>query len=232
MTATSRYRTASASVATCRAVRHPAVISVSFALQLLENRHCLRSANHWPALQWLDDRRAEMLDTQYFHVVFTLPAELAAIALCKNKAVVCGILFRTVAKRTLRTIAADPKASWCGDRLLRRSPHVGVQFVTPSASARGRARRWAFAGMETDGSLAGLAISLPVQDSLGGCSGGFFTESSGEAVLRRRSVAHFSPPWLHLKERDAFQRYLAPVRRAEIGGSMQSARSPDRSRKS
>jgi Transposase zinc-binding domain len=57
--------------------------------------------------QWLDDRRAEVLDTQYFHVVFTLPAELAVIAL-QNKAVVYGILFRTVAE-TLRTIAADPK---------------------------------------------------------------------------------------------------------------------------
>jgi hypothetical protein len=55
----------------------------------------------------VDDRRAEILDTQYFHVVFTLPAEIAAIAL-QNKAVVYGILFRAVAE-TLQTIAADPK---------------------------------------------------------------------------------------------------------------------------
>jgi hypothetical protein len=55
----------------------------------------------------VDDRRAEILDTQYFHVVFTLPAEIAAIAL-QNKAVVYSILFRTVAE-TLQTIAADPK---------------------------------------------------------------------------------------------------------------------------
>jgi hypothetical protein len=40
-------------------------------------------------------------------VVFTLPAEIAAIAL-QNKAVVYGILFRAVAE-TLQTIAADPK---------------------------------------------------------------------------------------------------------------------------
>ena len=70
------------------------------------NRHCPKCQSLARA-QWLDDRRAEILDTQYFHVVFTLPAELAAIAL-QNKAVVYGILFRTVAE-TLRTIAADPK---------------------------------------------------------------------------------------------------------------------------
>lgn len=70
------------------------------------NRHCPKCQSLARA-QWLDDRRAEVLDTQYFHVVFTLPAELAVIAL-QNKAVVYGILFRTVAE-TLRTIAADPK---------------------------------------------------------------------------------------------------------------------------
>jgi hypothetical protein len=43
----------------------------------------------------------------YFHVVFTVPAEIAAIAL-QNKEVVYGILFRATAE-TLRTIAADPK---------------------------------------------------------------------------------------------------------------------------
>jgi hypothetical protein len=53
----------------------------------------------------LDDRRAEILDTQYFHVVFTLPAEIAVIAL-QNRAVVYGTLFRTVAQ-TLRTIATE-----------------------------------------------------------------------------------------------------------------------------
>jgi putative transposase len=47
------------------------------------------------------------LDTQYFHVVFTVPDAIAAIAL-QNKARVYGILFRTAAE-TLRTIAADPQ---------------------------------------------------------------------------------------------------------------------------
>ena len=56
--------------------------------------------------QWLADREAELLDTQYFHVVFTVPEEIAAIAF-QNKRVVYDILFRAAAE-TLRTIAADP----------------------------------------------------------------------------------------------------------------------------
>ena len=43
----------------------------------------------------------------YFHIVFTLPAPIAAIAL-QNKAVVYDILFKTAAE-TIRTIGADPK---------------------------------------------------------------------------------------------------------------------------
>lgn len=57
--------------------------------------------------QWVEDRRAELLDTQYFHVVFTVPNEIAAIAF-QNAEVVYDILFHATAE-TLRTIAADPK---------------------------------------------------------------------------------------------------------------------------
>jgi len=56
--------------------------------------------------QWIEDRQAELLNTQYFHVVFTLPDKIAAIAY-QNKAPVYDILFRAAAQ-TLRTIAADP----------------------------------------------------------------------------------------------------------------------------
>ena len=55
---------------------------------------------------WIEDRKAELLDTEYFHVVFTAPDQVAVIA-SQNKAVVYSILFRTAAE-TLRTIAADP----------------------------------------------------------------------------------------------------------------------------
>jgi hypothetical protein len=57
--------------------------------------------------EWLENRRSEVLNTEYFHVVFTVPEQIAPIAY-QNKRVVYGILFRATAE-TLRTIAADPK---------------------------------------------------------------------------------------------------------------------------
>jgi len=70
------------------------------------NRHCPKCQSLARAY-WLEDRQAELLPTQYFHVVFTVPEEIAAIAY-QNKEVVYGILFRATAE-TLRTIAADRK---------------------------------------------------------------------------------------------------------------------------
>ena len=70
------------------------------------NRHC-------PACQslaraaWIEARTADLLDTEYFHVVFTVPQGIAEIA-AQNKSVVYGILFHATAE-TLRTIAADPQ---------------------------------------------------------------------------------------------------------------------------
>ena len=52
-------------------------------------------------------READLLPVGYFHVVFTLPAEIAPIAY-QNKSVVYDLLFRTAAE-TLLTIAADPR---------------------------------------------------------------------------------------------------------------------------
>jgi hypothetical protein len=69
------------------------------------DRHCPKCQSLARA-QWLEDRRSELLDTQYFHVVFTVPQSIAAIAL-QNKQIVYNILFRAAAE-TLRTIAADP----------------------------------------------------------------------------------------------------------------------------
>jgi len=70
------------------------------------DRHCPKCQSLARA-QWIEDRQAELLDTQYFHVVFSLPEEIAAIAY-QNKEVVYDILFRATSE-TLRTIAADPK---------------------------------------------------------------------------------------------------------------------------
>lgn len=70
------------------------------------NRHC-PTCQSLARAAWLERRRADLLPTEYFHVVFTVPPAVAEIAI-QNKAVVYGLLFRTVAE-TLRTIAADPR---------------------------------------------------------------------------------------------------------------------------
>ena len=70
------------------------------------NRHCPKcqaNARH----RWLEARRAELLPTRYVHVVFTLPHELAPLALVNQK-IVYGLLFRLVAE-TLMEFARDPR---------------------------------------------------------------------------------------------------------------------------
>src|SRR5713226_9543376 len=70
------------------------------------NRHCPKC--QWSAAErWLAARQAELLPVPYFHVVFTLPAAIGAIAY-QNKAKVYGLLFSAAAE-TLATIAADRK---------------------------------------------------------------------------------------------------------------------------
>lgn len=70
------------------------------------NRHCPQ-CQALARATWIQARTEELLDCDYFHVVFTLPQPIAEIAL-QNKAVVYGLLFRTVAE-TLQTIAADAR---------------------------------------------------------------------------------------------------------------------------
>ena len=70
------------------------------------NRHCPKCQGA-AARDWLAAREADLLPVGYFHLVFTLPAEIATIAY-QNKAVIYDLLFRAAAE-TLLTIAADPK---------------------------------------------------------------------------------------------------------------------------
>jgi hypothetical protein len=70
------------------------------------NRHCPKCQGA-AAKDWLAARQADLLPVGYFHLVFTLPAEIAVIAY-QNKTVVYDLLFRAAAE-TLLTIAADPK---------------------------------------------------------------------------------------------------------------------------
>src|SRR6202162_2993805 len=70
------------------------------------NRHCPKCQSQ-ARDRWLAARRAELLDTPYAHVVFTLPHQLAPLAL-QNKEAIYGMLFPCSAQ-TLLEIAADPK---------------------------------------------------------------------------------------------------------------------------
>src|SRR5579872_2420025 len=88
-------------------------------------------------MKWLESRQGELLPVEYFHVVFTVPEEIARIAFY-NKDVVYGILFRTAAE-TLLTVARDAKHlgaaigffgilhTW-GQNLLH---HPHIHFVVP-----------------------------------------------------------------------------------------------------
>ena len=88
-------------VEACEDCRHSRI-----AYNSCRNRHCPKCQGLARA-EWLADRQADLLPAPYFHVVFTVPAEVAAMAF-QNKAVIYAILFQAAAE-TLRTIAADPR---------------------------------------------------------------------------------------------------------------------------
>jgi hypothetical protein len=103
MSAIERCRTAALGghVARCEDCAHTVI-----AYNSCRNRHCPKCQGA-AAKQWLAEREAELLPVPYFHVVFTLPEPIAAVAY-QNKAVIYDLLFKAAAEATL-TIAADPK---------------------------------------------------------------------------------------------------------------------------
>jgi len=170
------------------------------------DRHCPKCQSLARA-QWIEDRQAELLDTQYFHVVFTVPEEIAAIVY-QNKEVVYGILFRA-ASETLQTIAADPKHlgaqigffavlhSW-GQNLMF---HPHLHCVVPGGGLSPDCTRW---------------IS---------CRRGFFLPVRVLSRLFRRlflellekafadGQLQFFSALQPLQDRQVFLRYLAPLRK-------------------
>ncbi len=172
------------------------------------DRHCPKCQSLARA-QWLEDRRSELLDTQYFHVVFTVPQPIAALAL-QNKESVYNILFRATAE-ALRTIAADPKHlgaqigffavlhTW--GQALSHHPHL--HCVVPGGGISPDGTRWV------------------------SCRPNFFLPVSVLARLfRRLFLEHlqqafdagdlkFFSSLDPLRMRDAFLRYLAPIRKKD-----------------
>jgi hypothetical protein len=103
MSAIERCRTAALGghVERCENCAHTVI-----AYNSCRNRHCPKcqgSAAH----EWLAEREAELLPVPYFHLVFTLPAQIADIAY-QNKGVIYDLLFKA-SSETMLTIAADPK---------------------------------------------------------------------------------------------------------------------------
>jgi Putative transposase/Transposase zinc-binding domain len=111
------------------------------------NRHCPKCQTG-ARERWLEKRRRELLPTQYVHVVFTLPRQLAPLTL-QNKKVVYDLLFRTSAE-TLREVARDPKHlgaqigffsvlhTW--SQKLELHPHV--HCVVPAGGLSADCTRW------------------------------------------------------------------------------------------
>jgi hypothetical protein len=159
--------------------------------------------------QWLADREAELLNTQYFHVVFTVPEEIAALAF-QNKRLVYDILFRAAAE-TLRTIAADPAHlgaeigflsvlhTW-GQNLLH---HPHLHCLVPGGGISPDGQRWI---------ACRPGFFLPVK-VLSRLFRGLFLHYLDKAFTAGR-LSFFST-LLPLQERSPFLQYLARVRTAE-----------------
>jgi Putative transposase/Transposase zinc-binding domain len=111
------------------------------------NRHCPKCHGQARA-QWLEQRAAELLPVEYFHVVFTLPQLVAPLAL-QNQQLVYGLLFRAAAE-TLLQIAADPRhlgarigflaALHTWGQNLHHHPHL--HCVVPGGGIARDQRRW------------------------------------------------------------------------------------------
>jgi hypothetical protein len=111
------------------------------------NRHCPKCQGKARA-EWLAAREADLLPVPYFHVVFTLPAPIAAIAF-QNKAVVYAILFKAAAE-AMSTLAAKTRQlgaeiggvavlhTW--GQALTHHPHV--HCIVPAGGLSAGGTRW------------------------------------------------------------------------------------------
>jgi hypothetical protein len=181
--------------------------SLRISYNSCRNRHCPKCQGLARA-RWLADRQAELLPVPYFHVVFTVPAEIGAIAL-QNKAVVYDILFKATAE-TLRTIAASPRHlgaeigvvavlhSW--GQALQHHPHL--HCIVPAGGLAPDGERWV---------ACRPGFFLPVK---------VLSRLFRRLFLERMAAAHaagslaFFGELAGLAEAAAFARHLAPLRHA------------------
>jgi hypothetical protein len=170
------------------------------------NRHCPRCQGA-AARDWLTEREADLLPVGYFHVVFTLPAEIAAVAF-QNKAAIYDLLFRA-STQTMTLIAADPRH--LGARIgltavlhtwgsaMTHHPHV--HMIVPGGGLSPDGTRWI---------ASRPAFLLPVR-VLGALFRRLFLE--GLVALHAGGKLAFHGTLAHLADPRAFAGHLAPVRR-------------------
>jgi Putative transposase/Transposase zinc-binding domain len=170
------------------------------------NRHCPKCQGA-AARTWLAEREADLLPVGYFHVVFTLPAEIADIAF-QNKAVIYDLLFKA-ASETMMIIAADPKH--LGARIgitavlhtwgsaMTHHPHV--HMIVPGGGIARDGTRWI---------SSRPAFLLPVR-VLGSLFRRLFLTRL--MALYQSGKLGFFGHLAQLADRRAFLRHVSPVRK-------------------
>jgi hypothetical protein len=184
----------------CDATRH--------AYNSCRNRHCPKCQGA-ERIQWLENRKEELLPVEYFHVVFTVPEQIARIAF-HNKEKVYNILFRATAE-TLLTIAGDPKHlgagigffavlhTW-GQNLLH---HPHLHCVIPGGGLSADHERWI---------ASKPGFFLPVR-ALSRLFRRLFLKALEEAF--RKGELQFFGDLSSLTDTSAFQTFLASLGEAE-----------------
>ena len=173
-----------------------------------KNRHCPKCQGP-AARDWMAARADDLLPVEYFHVVFTLPAEIARIAYWNKKAVY-GLMFQASAE-TVTTIAADPKRlgakvgmtsvlhTW--GSALTHHPHV--HMIVPGGGLSPDGTRWVAC-------KPGFFLHVRVLARL---FRRLFIE--GLLALHRARELVFFGDLAELSEPQAFAAYLAPLRKIE-----------------
>jgi len=169
------------------------------------NRHCPKCQGS-SAKRWLADRQAELLPVEYYHVVFTLPAQIADIAFA-NPALIYDLLFK-VSAQTLRIIARDPK-------------HLGAEIGFTAVLHTWGSAMTHHPHLHCVVPGGGLTPAGQWQP----CKRGFFLPVRVLSRLFRRlfceqlqamhSQLKFVSALAPLSEARAFEAYLAPLRRIE-----------------
>ena len=207
MTAIERCRTAALGghVARCE---NAACGFTSIAYNSCRNRHCPK-CQAAASREWLSQREAELLPVPYFHVVYTLPAELRDLAY-QNKAVVYGLLMKAAAETTL-AIAADKKR--LGARIgitavlhtwgsaMTHHPHV--HMIVPGGGLSEDGTRWVSARPD-------FLVHVNVLSAL---FRGKFLSMLTEAHTqgRLKLLTHLA----HLADSKDFKRFLGPLRHVD-----------------